>query len=227
MKGLYILVILVAALAVLGYLVMAPTDADLRRKYDRLIMGRDALEAQLAEQKEPLAYVRSQKRRTFKLDKEYTLLQTRASKLRTKLNVALHNVENLSSATRKATEDVLDDLAKDLNKQLTSAGLFAKKVSVLHDFVKESFPLHGQLMDLQRRMNLAVAQQPDATADTLKDVESYNMLCEQISKSSSQAMTTLHTNLDQAEILAGTAVNEMKKLIPTLEAFVEGLEKGH
>lgn len=225
MKGLYILVILVVAVAVLGYLVMKPTDSDLRRKYDLLLMGRDTLEAQMGDQEEPLAYLRSQKRRTFKLDKEYELLRKNASQLRMKLNVALHNVENLSDATRKATEEMLEDLSLELNKQLSSTGGFAKKVRMLHDFVKESFPLHAQLVDLQRRMNLAVARLPGAGKDTLQDVESYNMLCEQISQSSVQAMKILHTHIDQGEILAGTAVNEMKKLIPTLEAFVEELEK--
>ena len=38
-------------------------------------------------------------------------------------------------------------------------------------------------------------------------------------------MTALHSDMEQGEILTGTALNEMRKLLPSLEAFVEGLEK--
>jgi hypothetical protein len=59
----------------------------------------------------------------------------------------------------------------------------------------------------------------------LKDVESYNFRCEQIQSSMKLALTTIHNDIEQGRILAQSTVNEIKKLMPSLEAFIEDLAR--
>jgi hypothetical protein len=63
------------------------------------------------------------------------------------------------------------------------------------------------------------------TEDMLKDVESYNFRCEQIQNSMKMALNTIHSDIEQGRVLAQSTVNEIKKLMPSLEAFLEDLSR--
>jgi len=227
MKGIYILCAILLLLAVLVYLAVKPTDSDLRRSYNQLASAMETLEKKLADQEELLVFLRKQKRRTAKLDKEFDARRQMAGEMRMKLNAALHNVENLSGEIRKTTEHVLESLNKEMQQQLAGAVSFEARVRTLHDFVKESFPLHRRMEELQTQMNALVEKrQGDGLAlspEQLADVDGFNFRCGQIQSWMKDVLTTVHTDREQGEILAQTTVNELKKLLPSLEAFVEDL----
>lgn len=230
MKGLYILAGIVAVVAILGYLAIKPTDSDLQRAYGKLVDAMDGLEQRIAELQEPLVFLRKEKRRTAKLDKEFELRRQKASALRLQLNAARYNIENLRADTRQATEDVLHELDREMMKQLSGAVSFGAKVNALYECVRDGFPLLRQMETLQQRLNQLVEKQKTTVAPwpetAMSDVEHYLFQCEQHQNWIKQALTTIHTDLEQGQVLARTAINELRKLLPNLEAFVEDLEKG-
>ncbi|MFH2001042.1 MAG: hypothetical protein ABIK28_15275 [Planctomycetota bacterium] len=229
MKGLYILIIVVLIAAVLAYLAGKSTDSDLRRSFSKLGTALEKLESDLAALNEPISFLQGQKRRTFILDKERDSLRNKASQLRIKLNAAQHNLENLSPEIRDTTEAFFAELDKEMQQELSVVAFFSRKVNVLHGFVKEGYPLRSKVETLQTRMNGLVESRNKSgkplSKDQLSDVESYNYQCEQIQNHMTLAMTTIHKDIEHGDIMAQTAINELRKLIPNLEAFLEDLGK--
>ena len=228
MKGLYILIFLVLMCCLLGYLVLKPTDSDLRRSYNRIAEHLNMIDQGLANLKEPLTQLREYKRRTFMLDKDFDAWRTKARELRITLSVAAHNIENLSPDTRKAAESMLTDLEKKKDKLASSISNFSNLVTTLHDFVITSFPLLNTMKTYQVRFNRVAEvkgkEGVPLAEDTMKQIDNYNMQCEQIQSMANETLSTIHSNLEQGKILANTTMNQLKKLLPTLEAFLEDLE---
>ena len=228
MKGLYILIFLVLMCCLLGYLVLKPTDSDLRRTYSRIAEHLNLIDQGLADLKEPLTKLREYKRRTFMLDKDFDIWRTKARELRITLSVAAHNIENLGPDTRTAAESMLADLQEKKDKLAANISNFSNLVTTLHDFVVTSFPLLNTLKSYQVRFNsVAEAKEKEGVPlaeDTLKQIDGYNVQCEQIQSMANETLNTIHSNLEQGKVLASTTLNQLKKLLPTLEAFLEDLE---
>jgi hypothetical protein len=212
----------------LGYLVLKPTDSDLRRSYNRIADHLDLIDQSLADLKEPLTQLREYKRRTFMLDKDFDIWRSKARELRITLSVASHNIENLSPDTRTAAETMLADLEKKKDKLASSINNFSNLVTTLHEFVVTSFPLLSTMKNYQVRFNRVAEVKEKAGVpldeDMLKQIDNYNVQCEQIQSMANETLSTIHSNLEQGKILANTTMNQLKKLLPTLEAFLEDLE---
>lgn len=228
MKGLYILIVVALVAVLLAYFAGKSTDSDLRRTLTKLTTTLEKMETDLAALNDPIAFLQTQKRRTFKLDKEREGLRNKTSALRIKLNAAQHNLDNLSPEIRQTTEQFFAELDKELQQQLSVIAFFGRKVDVLYKFVRDGYPLRKKVDELQVTMNGLVEKLKASGKpidDVLADVESYNYQCEQIHSHMNMAMSTIHKEIEHGDILAQTVANEMRKLIPNLEAFIEDLAK--
>ena len=227
MKGIYILFALVAGIGVLGYLVMKPTDSDIRRKADTLRQAMDLLEEQLNEVQPLLIELRSLKRRTFLLDGEYDHLREKTGKLRLRLNAAVHDLDDLNEQIRRVTQAAFESMTKDLEQLLSRSGNFVAKVTALRDLLVEVNPKLTRMDQLQARIN-ALAEERNGSgrplnAALMKDVESYNIQCKTIRDQVTQALKIIHQDLNNGLTMGKTALNSARQLIPTLEAFIKDL----
>ena len=229
MKGLYILLVLILVCSILGYLVFKPTDSDLRRTYENLSNNIELLNGRLVELKAPLSKLREYKRRTFKLDKDYDFWQSQARGMEGTLRAARHNIENLSPETREVTGNMLATLRKEMDQFAFGLGNFAQRVNALHDFVTESFPLLSRMNTYRIQIN-RFAEEREKSGNPLpenmvKQLESYNLQCDRVGSLADQALKAMHSNLNQGITLGKTTINQLKNLLPTIEAFIEDLDK--
>jgi chromosome segregation ATPase len=229
MKGFYILLFLLSLFLVLGYLVMKPTDSDLRRTYERMEGAMRVLKKDLAELQAPLRELQNLKRRTSKLERENDHYRQKVSELTSKMNMAMHNLDNLTEKIREATASTLADLEKEINQTLVALGSFSGRVKTIHGFIKESYPLLAKMENLQKRLNQKVDEREKAgqpySEERLKDIEGYNLRCRDLNNQYTQAFKAIHSNFDQGRTMAQILINELNNLLPTFEAFLEDLEK--
>ncbi len=229
MKGLYILAFVLGLISVLSYMVFKQSDSDLRRTYDHIVRNMSALDERLAQLETPLAELRRKKRRTHLLDKEFEQLQKKVSALRSTSNAATHNIENLTDQIRGTASKALDDLRQDSEKTLYAAARFGNKVSIIHAFVTEGYPLLDTLENLQKKLNTVVQDREEAgdplPMDKTSDLESYYMESKNIRSLAMEAMKTFHTNIEDGKVMANTAINDLKTLIPALEAFLQDISE--
>lgn len=229
MKGFYIITGLLLCGAVLGYFVVRPSDADLRRSARRIEEALQTLDARLVEVQAPLAEIRRYKRRTFKLDKDYDYFRNRAGELKRLLRAARYNMEHMDPTLHETTKKMLEDLKEKLNVYAYGVTRFQERLKAIHHFVTEGFPLLARMNEYRARLNARV-ENPTSDgaplpADVRKEVETLNLQCEQIQGMANQALTSLHTQFEQGKTIAETTLNKLKNLVPTLEAKVRDLER--
>lgn len=229
MKGLYILIALLILFSILCFMVVKPTDTDVQRKYDQILNLKIKLDEDLLKIQTPLKKLRTLKPRTNLLDKENEALKSCIRDLQSKLSVLKINIDQLSDKNREACTDMLEAIRNDMEKIYSSLSIFGVKVRALHDFLAEANPLYAQMESLQKQIkgmaDLRRRNNNPFPDETLKDIESYNSQCKEIQNFKKLAIKSIHNNREEGAISGKTAINQIKDLLPTMEAFVKDLKK--
>jgi hypothetical protein len=227
MKGLYILLLVVAGLAVLGYLAFKDTDSDLRRQHEILLSQMDAIETRLKDAIDPLTRLRSRKA-TNRLDKNYSSLTMRADKMRRDLNAMHHHIETVDDRNRADVAEGLERKRLEVDALFAEVNTFSERLDVIDRFVAESHPLKIEiagLADAIEKTARARALAGDKLSPELQDrVEDSVENSKRVLKLAADSLVWIWQDIEQGRALADHTVSEMRKCLPTLETLYSELK---
>lgn len=227
MKGLYILLLVVAGLAVLGYLAFKDTDSDLRRQHETLVNQMDAIETRLKDALDPLTRLRSRKA-TNRLDKNYNSLTMRTDKLRRDLNAMLHHIETVDERNRADVAEGLERKRQEVDALFAEVNSFSERLNVIDRFVSESHPLKIEIAGLADAIEKTARNRTlagDSLSPVLQErVEDAAENSKRVLKLAADSLLWIWQDIEQGRALADHTVSEMRKCLPTLKTLYKELQ---